>query len=374
MLNLTIEKIRKRITERLSPDVHKISAVSFMGGNLDNNLKPGLAIKLKTTLMRFEGVRRVKAWLSRTKSAPARIQRCEEKINVMISQISRIESENYHLNSLIVALHEKTDSYTKTLYGKMEAYRPLLYAGQNCMVKRIDDCIMAFPAEDIKLAVSLAADSLEPGLIMAMRKAIKSGMTVVDVGAHIGLISVVAAKQVGKTGTVHCFEPTPRTFDILKTNVSLNDLEGTVVLNQMAVTDKKGIVALGLYEIYGHNTIFPDGDSKTVIEVESESLDNYFDSNTKVDVVKIDAEGAEPIVLKGMQKIISDNPEIKIFIEFAPSHLNRARITCLDFINQIKSYGFSYKKVEDPSGNFTSISNEELYNSISVNLVLGRKL
>src|SRR5262249_17015968 len=156
---------------------------------------------------------------------------------------------------------------------------------------------------------------------------------VVDVGANVGTYTLLALRAIGSSGKVTSYEPTPRAFDILKNNVQVNAFleSGRIDLRRKVVADgtRTSSTFFVTKNCIGHSSLYANHElaSNDVepIEVETVSLDEDLGVG-RVDVVKIDAEGAEPAVLRGMQQIITNNPHIAIFIEFAPQHLMRANV------------------------------------------------
>ena len=69
---------------------------------------------------------------------------------------------------------------------------------------------------------------------------LKKGDIFIDIGAHLGFYSLLAARLVGKEGKVYSFEPTPRTFEFLKENISTTS---NVIVNQVAVLDQEGVIS-----------------------------------------------------------------------------------------------------------------------------------
>src|ERR671922_680338 len=149
------------------------------------------------------------------------------------------------------------------------------------------------------------------------------GETVVDVGAHIGLYSLIAAKRVGTSGKVIAIEPDPENFKILKKNILLNQLTNVEAV-ECAVYSTREKLKLFLPEIEGGRTIFNTvmqdrarTSTENFIEVEANTLDNILESIniTEVNWIKIDVEGAELEVLKGAVNTLSSNKNITLLIE-----------------------------------------------------------
>jgi FkbM family methyltransferase len=164
------------------------------------------------------------------------------------------------------------------------------------------------------------------------------GDTVVDVGAHIGLYTIIAAKRVGPTGKVIAIEPDPQNFKILRKNILLNQLSNVEPLECAAYSAKKKL-KLFLPEVGSGRTIFNtvmQGRIKSCdnsIEVEANTLDNILNENNvqRVNWIKIDVEGAELEVLKGMSNVLEANKGISLIIEI---HGREIYLQLLDFLKR----------------------------------------
>jgi FkbM family methyltransferase len=201
-------------------------------------------------------------------------------------------------------------------------------------------------------------------------------MVVVDVGANVGMYTLIAARAVGQSGRVIAFEPTPRTFAILKDNIQINGLleTGRVELHDVAITDRMGTARFGVHAANsGHNTLFPEGDDVRVIDVPTTSLDIVLADEARVDVVKIDAEGAEPLIWAGMSGVLTRSPGIRVFLEFAPGLLQRGGYDPAAFLARIERDGFEVQVVDDGSGALRTGTYAKLRDVASANLMLTRK-
>jgi FkbM family methyltransferase len=185
---------------------------------------------------------------------------------------------------------------------------------------------------------------------------IKPGNIFVDVGAHLGWYSVIVSRLVGSAGKVFSFEPNPFSYGMLKKNLAENKC-ANVSAEQFAVSDENG--ECSIYTIgdlwFGSRIIDPrkdpdffitpnvsDFDDKTIREskVRKISLDNYF-GNSRVDFVKIDTEGNDGHVFAGMQNLIKNNPQIIIFMEFAPALLQKSGTSPERLVSDIRNLGFN---------------------------------
>lgn len=175
-----------------------------------------------------------------------------------------------------------------------------------------------------------------------LRDIIKPGMTVVDVGANIGIYSAYMAKIVGKEGRVYAFEPSPHTFNLLKKyNKNLN-----VTLVQAAVGDTTGRITLYLSDKLNvdHHTYETD-EVRQKIDVPSCRLDDYL-KNEKVDFIKMDIQGFEHRALLGMTNILQNNHDIKLLMEFWPYGLIKAATTPQEVLSFLHELNFKTELIE----------------------------
>jgi len=187
------------------------------------------------------------------------------------------------------------------------------------------------------------------------KKVIKKGDIVVDLGANIGYFTLLAARLVGKKGRVYSFEPEPRNYHYLLKNIELNNYDNIIAINK-AVSEKSAKVKLYIcpYDS-GHHTIKqykgieeyrPDfiDNKKDFVEVETVVLDDFFKKEIKqpIDVIKMDVEGAEMLALSGMDSLIKESKNLKIFVEFFPLLIREMGNSPEEFIRRLlEDYHFS---------------------------------
>jgi FkbM family methyltransferase len=194
-----------------------------------------------------------------------------------------------------------------------------------------------------------------------MEEKIEMGNIVVDVGANIGLHTLNMARIVGNTGQVFAFEPDPSNFEILKKNVKINNYKN-IILEQKAVGDKHGRTTLYQSDHPGKHRIFPQTEqAKSQVQVELTNLDNYFDSDMidKINFIKIDVEGLEFSVLKGMKNILKNSKKIKILFEFMPENTMEVGFTPIELLNYLTSNNFKLYCMDDKTKKLLHVSNNE---------------
>ncbi|MGV0024341.1 FkbM family methyltransferase [Phormidesmis priestleyi] len=154
------------------------------------------------------------------------------------------------------------------------------------------------------------------------RNSIQAGMTVIDVGANVGLYTFSAAQQVGKAGKVLAVEPFSGCVRCLQETCQINQLS-QVKICAGAASDRSGTVRLALHSASEMNeVIFGDVEAKgKVEEVSCFTLDSLIKSETldRVDFLKIDAEGHELQVLLGSDRILSEFAPVILYENIAGS-------------------------------------------------------
>lgn len=174
----------------------------------------------------------------------------------------------------------------------------------------------------------IAFGTYEHDTVQIFQKLVKPGMTVVDVGAHVGFYTLLAARLVGDNGRVYAFEPNPEVYNILVRNIQINGYREIVRAVPKGVSNKKRTISLYVSCERSDEASFYSQESadNKCIEVETVSLDEFFADEgwPKVDLVKIDVEGAEVEVLEGMRELTRRNKNLKLIVEFNPKNQMRA--------------------------------------------------
>jgi FkbM family methyltransferase len=147
----------------------------------------------------------------------------------------------------------------------------------------------------------------EPEVSRALTSAVRQGMTVFDIGAHIGYYTLLLAKCVGPNGRVFSFEPLPGNFDLLRKNVQLNNLTQVQTFNQ-AVFSRVGEITISVPDDQpnsGNGSVCLD-EGVQQFRVNAVSLDAFCEEFLiRPDVLKMDVEGAEYEVLRGAKRVIA---------------------------------------------------------------------
>lgn len=197
------------------------------------------------------------------------------------------------------------------------------------------------------------------GRVKEIKEIVHEGDTVIDVGANVGYFTVLLAQLVGSTGKVYAFEPDPRNFRLLKQTIARNRWTH-VIAEQKAVLDKNDTLILYQTKLASGNALIPGGHVSSV-EVDVILLDDYFSGISNIRFVKMDTDGSEPLAIKGMTKLISRSPNIKVLAEYQPGNVKRYFNNPLDFITVAEKYGLKLSAILDTDkGRFPNLDLEPL--------------
>ena len=153
---------------------------------------------------------------------------------------------------------------------------------------------------------------------------VREGDTVIDIGAYVGILTVILAKKVGKGGEVLAFEPLPDHLKLLRRNIKLNKVSQQVAVFDNAIGNNE-MVSIVKDDSYSHVVSYsqlnnPDNVRNAgTIKVQSKSLDELF-PHKKIDLLKIDTEGYEGVIIAGSVNLLRRKEGYPrfIFIELHP--------------------------------------------------------
>lgn len=152
--------------------------------------------------------------------------------------------------------------------------------------------------------------------IKLMKKIIKEGDSVLDIGANIGFYSEIMSMLVGENGKVYCFEPDNLNFKYLSHNTKNNK---NVSLIRKAVAEDDGEIMLYTSDtINVENTTYKPEHFDSIYKVEKTSIDKFVQQKFAVSFIKMDIQGAELKALEGMKKTLMENKNICLLTEIHP--------------------------------------------------------
>jgi FkbM family methyltransferase len=177
-----------------------------------------------------------------------------------------------------------------------------------------------------------------------LKRILFTGAVVVDAGANIGIYSEFLSRCVGPTGAVHSFEPSPDNFKRL--HAATRKLSN-VRLSQAAVGERSGKSELYLSDKLNvdHRAYMAAGDSRRTVPIEIVALDDYFKPGERVDLIKMDIQGYELHALRGANRVLEDNSDIRLLVEFWPYGLRQAGVNGADLIAALEQKGMALRQV-----------------------------
>lgn len=194
-----------------------------------------------------------------------------------------------------------------------------------------------------------------------MKKIVKEGDFVVDVGANIGFYTLILAKLVGDEGKVFAFEPHPMNVSLLKKNIKANNYENVIVIERAISNEKKNMkLYIDNQSIACSSLVCLTDSHDTNIIVEVNTLDNYF-KYMKINFMKIDVEGFEGHVIEGSKKIIKNN-NVKIMTEICPPALEGSGFGQENYLKLLKEQGFNLYNINEKNKELVLVGVSELMN------------
>ena len=181
----------------------------------------------------------------------------------------------------------------------------------------------AFPLyRPLYAAYKAYADRAERDLLS---KILFQGAVAADVGANIGIYSRFLSRCVGPSGFVHSFEPSGDNFARLS---RATDGLSNVRCTQAVVGERSGDCKLYISDELNvdHRAYSAGGDSRRAVSTRMVALDDYFKPGERLDLIKIDVQGYELHALRGAQRVLRENMDIKLLLELWPAGLEQAGV------------------------------------------------
>jgi FkbM family methyltransferase len=220
---------------------------------------------------------------------------------------------------------------------------------------------LAISAPDSSIAYNLLTlGSYEPYESSLFLDAVAGGHDVIDIGAHVGYYALMAATAVRPTGKVWAIEPHPVNFALLQDNIERNNLWNVSATNA-AASGHPGFASLFVAQdgnTGGHSLAAKPGQLQS-IEVPLVRVDDVVPPGTRISVVKMDTEGSEIDVLRGMRRVLTENHPL-LFAEFFPAALTRAGHDPLEFFAELDSYGYDTAVIDSDHNKVVRMSAGEI--------------
>ncbi|MGK7861078.1 FkbM family methyltransferase [Falsiroseomonas sp. E2-1-a4] len=186
-----------------------------------------------------------------------------------------------------------------------------------------------------------------------LRRLLKPGAQVVEVGASMGYHTLAMAQAVGATGHVHAFEANPRVLALLRDSVAVNGFDGRVTVHAAAALAEPGRIAFAVHPAHigsGHVAL-----AETVagyperFEARGVRIDDALAELPAADLMRLDCEGSEPQALRGAEALIRRSPDLLMVTEW-DIHMMGAREDVGAFEAWLRDLGLVYVQEITPGG------------------------
>ncbi len=222
----------------------------------------------------------------------------------------------------------------------------------------LDGATFYLNQKDPVVSGALLLGAFEKYEIILFKQYLKEGTAVLDIGANIGYYTVLAAMAVGTGGRVISFEPEPVNHSYLQKNITANNLVNVTAV-ETALSNANGMLTLHLNDDNkGRHSLVDYQDTKDVVQVEAMTLDSFLKKENikKVDVIKMDVEGAEGLVIEGMSETLAVVSPV-MFVEFFPAAIHASGRDPLVVLEKLQLAGFSLNEIDEAKERTVIISN-----------------
>jgi FkbM family methyltransferase len=294
----------------------------------------------------------------------------------VLADLARIGSQLGELRASVARLGQVVDDLRKTRPGS-------IYLGDHVAIARTRRGQRIFvDSRDVAIGIHLLTEGVwEEWIARRFERLLRPGATVIEVGANVGYYTLLGASLIGPMGRYYAFEANPHVSRLLNASVSINGfLDRVTIFHKAAHRERRTIPFYVLERYPGSSSIHPFGrelleqvqDEARAVEVEAVALDEVFaDESFKVDLVKIDAEGSEPHVFRGMERLLRRSGDVKIICEFDRGML-AASEDPRQFVDFVTSLGFRFSRIDPPHGDLAPLSVDELLASAHIEVLLER--
>jgi FkbM family methyltransferase len=225
-----------------------------------------------------------------------------------------------------------------------------VYMGQETVLCRVLGKYLIYAdAQETGITPHLSMDGYwESWITVLLARTLRPGWHCLDVGANHGYYTLVMADLVGRRGRVVPVEPTPRLAELLRETLDVNGFPGVTVVQKAASRTDGEDLRLVVPRRRSMNARLSEvaGPTDAVFNVETVTVDALTREWPRVDLIKIDVEGAEQDVWQGMQRTIAQNPHLIVILEFNVDRYQDPRT----FLEAIELAGFRLRYIDFDAG------------------------
>ncbi len=247
-----------------------------------------------------------------------------------------------------------------------------VYVGNDrVLLRTVNGYKMFVDARDVSIAPHLILDgAFEEYTDAVLRSIIRPGMHVLEIGANVGVFTLLMAHRTGANGSVLSFECDPELAQIVRDNLEINGLANIGTVDDRAVSDHVGTLRFfSAVHHRGNGTLVEGLEQiprmaleRREIEVQSTTIDAILkERGRRFDLVKIDAEGAESAIFRGGSTLFADRSRpLRVIVEFAPEFIRTSGDDPSVYLDRWESNGFTIQRIDERKKKALAATRESL--------------
>lgn len=202
---------------------------------------------------------------------------------------------------------------------------------------------------------------------VVVHRLLRPGQTAAEVGANLGYHTLHMAQKIGSAGKLYAFEANPELGRLLSHSVAMNGYSGIVEFHNVAAADHNGEVTFDYVVTShggGHLAVGNPGPGETRVTVPAKRIDDVLVNVRSIDMLRMDAEGSEPLILAGAWQLIDRSPSVIIATEWCSGFMASHRQNAPALAEQLYGRGFKSWLIEH-SGKLTPADARTLPDTIN---------
>jgi FkbM family methyltransferase len=275
------------------------------------------------------------------------------EVFVVLARGGPLQADPIHMASFYDRLASLAPSPAPTARIPPERAAPVYLGDRTALLKTVDGLKLYVDTRDVSLAPHLLVDGAwERWVTDAVKRFVKPGMRVADIGANVGYYSTLLARIVGPEGWVHCFEPNPTMYDLLFRGMEVNGFLGRSQCHRLALWSAAETRTLKMWRRHPTGSSFYTNEASAArfndliseIDVETARLDDVLENDLRLDFIKIDAEGSEIAIVDGARRVLAANHALQLIVEYSPA---RDSDRPSDLLASFRAEGFLIATIEE---------------------------
>lgn len=245
------------------------------------------------------------------------------------------------------------------VYPKLKYFDLISCDGK--IIRNIQNSLMVLDLRDRGICRGLLLNGIrEPRSTLQIKKELRNGMNILEIGANIGYYVLLESKHIG-SGKIYALEPDPRNLNLLTINVYLNNLQDQVKIYPYATGNSNKKIDFYFSDCYNLSGMVSKTNKR--IKVKMIRIDDFF-YKKEINFLRMDVEGYEFKILKGAKELLKKSIE-GMFIEIHPRYLREMGTNVRNLLSWLYELGFKMKVAFEGecNSNLSYFTKKELLNS-----------